>query len=115
MVEVLHFGCHVLFHHLPPVSKESIEFSSNSSESVKAEAHQGEADKTLGKGALELVENSGLGYHIQVFFGVQKASGERRLVTVLLSLKGCHPHQIQGGDGFFGHGRHRKGGRRVLH
>ena len=56
-MEVLHFGYLVPFHQLPPGSQEALEFPPPTFGSAKALALQGEADKMLEKGALELVDH----------------------------------------------------------
>ena len=61
-MEVPYSSYLVLFHHLLPVSQESVEFPSNCSGSVNSQALQAEMNKMLKKGALELVDNLGPGY-----------------------------------------------------
>ena len=64
----------VPFHHLPAVSWEPLELPSFASQSAKVRALQGEVDKTLEKGTLELVDHPGLDYYSQLFL-MQKTSG----------------------------------------
>ena len=50
------FRVHHSFHHLPPVSRVLCEFLSNGLRSAKVQALQGEVDKMLEKGTLEMVD-----------------------------------------------------------
>ena len=56
MVEVLHSGYLIPFHHFPHMVQKPIEFPSYGSGSEKAQALQDEVDKILVKDALELVD-----------------------------------------------------------
>ena len=72
-MDVLPFKYLLPFHHLSLVSLEAVEFPSYNSRSVRAQTLEGEADKILQKGVLELVENRNPGYYCWLFL-VQKAS-----------------------------------------
>ena len=70
--------------------------------SVKAQAYQGEVDKLLGKGALELAGISSPGYYSCLFL-VQEALRGRVEISDR-SFKSewiCHLHQVHDGDGHF--------------
>ena len=71
--------CQVPFLHLEP-----LKFSSCNSESLKAQAFQGEVDKMLGKVTSGMVEDPA-GLRLPIFL-VQKVSGGWRPVIDLLSL-----------------------------
>ena len=85
-MEVLCSSYPILFHHLPPVPQEPIEFPSYNSGSEKAQAIQDKVDKTLQKDTLELVNQPGLGFYSRLFL-VQKVTGWG-LVIDLSSLNG---------------------------
>ena len=54
-MEVLQLGYQVLFHHLPPVYQEPLEFPSYAPGSIRALALQEEVSRMLQKGDLEVV------------------------------------------------------------
>ena len=84
-MEVLHYGYHVLFHDLPPVTHESQEFPSYSLGSVQAHALQEEVNKMLAKCTMEVVDHLGLGFYSSLFL-VQKVTGGWHPVIGLLAL-----------------------------
>ena len=73
------------FHHLPPVLLEPQELPSCSPGSVWALALWEDSSKMLQKGALEPVDQPGLGFYSQLFL-VEKVMGSSRLVIDLSSL-----------------------------
>ena len=75
------------FHHLPPVSVVPRELSSSTLGSVQALALQEEVDKMLQKGAVELVDQPGLGYYSRLFL-VEKVTEGWRSVIDLSALNG---------------------------
>ena len=84
-VGVLRHGYCVPFHHLPPVSLAPKELLSSALGTVDALALQEEVNKTLLKGAVELVEQPEPGFYSQLFL-VEKVTGGWRPVINLLSL-----------------------------
>ena len=73
-VEILSSGYHIQFHQLLTVMREPRKFLSYSSGSIKAQALQGEVDKTLEKGTMELVDCLGPDSYSHLFL-VQKVMG----------------------------------------
>ena len=71
-------GIQDLFHHLPPVVREPVEFPSCSSGSAKAQALWEEVNKMLQKGALELSHQPGPGFYDRLFL-VQKVMSRGNL------------------------------------
>ena len=81
---VFPYGYRLPFHHLPPVSLDPRDLPSCSLESLQVLALQEEIDKMIQKGALEIVDQPGLGFYSCLF--LVKATGGWALVIDLSAL-----------------------------
>ena len=113
-VEVLLSGYHIPFHHLPLVSRESVEFPSYSSWSVKAQALQEEVGRMLQKGALELISPAQSGLLQSALSGTEGNGWWVATCDWLVeSEQVCRPHHILLGDSLVGLGVNQERGHYV--